>query len=156
MTWLPDRSKLLIDLAGPKQRDIHILDAATGRSTPLLQYPEFRLTMPRLSPDGRTLVFSESREGRSARSTSRHSPASPSSRAGVQAAQAGQPAAALTHWSWFFASHPHPRSPYRSSLDQGPRVTTASPRSLASSAALAARALALSGRIGTIRATGLL
>jgi Tol biopolymer transport system component len=64
VSWLPDRSKLLIDFAGPKSRDIHILDVATGRSTPLLKHPEFRLTMPRLSPDGRTLVFSESREGR--------------------------------------------------------------------------------------------
>jgi eukaryotic-like serine/threonine-protein kinase len=64
VSWLPDRSKLLIDFAGPKSRDIHILDVATGRSTPLLQHPEFRLTMPRLSPDARTLMFSESREGR--------------------------------------------------------------------------------------------
>ena len=40
------------------------MDVATGRSTPLLQHPEFRLTMPHLSPDGRALVFSQSSEGR--------------------------------------------------------------------------------------------
>jgi hypothetical protein len=32
VAWLPDRSKLLIDVAGPKQRDIRILDLATGDS----------------------------------------------------------------------------------------------------------------------------
>ena len=40
--WLPDRSKILVDDAGPKQRDIHILDVATGQSKPLLQHPDFR------------------------------------------------------------------------------------------------------------------
>jgi eukaryotic-like serine/threonine-protein kinase len=61
--WLPDRSRILVDNAGPKQRDIHIVDVATGRSTLLLQHPEFRLTMPRLSPDERGLSFSQAKEG---------------------------------------------------------------------------------------------
>ena len=65
--WLPDRSKLLIDNAGPKQRDIHILDVATGQAKPLLQHPEFRLTMPRVSPDGRVMTFAEVRPGRARR-----------------------------------------------------------------------------------------
>jgi eukaryotic-like serine/threonine-protein kinase len=65
--WLADRSKLLVDFAGPKQRDIHIVDVATGQSTPLLQHPEFQLTMPRVSPDGRVLTFSEVRPGRTRR-----------------------------------------------------------------------------------------
>jgi len=65
--WLPDRSKLLIDGAGPKQRDIHILDLATGQSKPLLQHPDFRLNFAQLSPDGHTLVFSQNRDGRARR-----------------------------------------------------------------------------------------
>jgi Tol biopolymer transport system component len=65
--WLPDRSKLLIDNAGPKQREIHIVDVATGQATPLLQHPEFQLTMPRVSPDGRVLTFAEVRPGRARR-----------------------------------------------------------------------------------------
>jgi dipeptidyl aminopeptidase/acylaminoacyl peptidase len=65
--WLPDRSKLLVDTAGPKQREIHIVDVATGQARPLLQHPESRLTMPRLSPDGRVLVFNQVREGRARR-----------------------------------------------------------------------------------------
>jgi eukaryotic-like serine/threonine-protein kinase len=65
--WLPDRSKILVDSAGPKQRDIHLVDVATGRATPLLQHPELRLTMPRLSPDGRVLSFSQLRGGRARR-----------------------------------------------------------------------------------------
>jgi Tol biopolymer transport system component len=65
--WLPDRSKLLIDNAGPKQQDIHIVDVATGQAKVLLQHPEFELTMPRLSPDGRVLAFSEMRPGRARR-----------------------------------------------------------------------------------------
>jgi Tol biopolymer transport system component len=65
--WLPDRSKILVDDAGPKQRDIHIVDVATGQARPLLQHPEFRLTMPRLSPDGRALVFNQVMEGRARR-----------------------------------------------------------------------------------------
>jgi eukaryotic-like serine/threonine-protein kinase len=65
--WLPDRSKLLIDNAGPKHRDIHIVDVATGQAKPLLQHAEFSLTMPRVSPDGRVLTFSEMRPGRARR-----------------------------------------------------------------------------------------
>jgi Tol biopolymer transport system component len=65
--WLADRSKILVDGAGPKQRDIHIVDVASGRFTPLLQHPDLRLTMPRLSPDGRVLAFSQNREGRARR-----------------------------------------------------------------------------------------
>jgi Tol biopolymer transport system component len=65
--WLPDRSKLLVDNAGPKQREIHIVDVATGRARPLLQHPEFQLTMPRVSPDGRALAFTEVRPGRARR-----------------------------------------------------------------------------------------
>ena len=65
--WLRDRSKILIEQAGPKQRDIHIVDVATGQSTPLLQHPEFQVQTPRLSPDGRVLAFSEVRPNRARR-----------------------------------------------------------------------------------------
>jgi len=65
--WLSDRTKLLIDNAGPKQRDIHILDVATGQTKPLLQGAEFQLTMPRVSPDGRALSFTQVRPGRARR-----------------------------------------------------------------------------------------
>ncbi len=65
--WLPDRSKILVDGAGPKQRDIHIVDVATGQAKPLLQHPELRLTMPRLSPDGRVVSFNQAGEGRARR-----------------------------------------------------------------------------------------
>jgi Tol biopolymer transport system component len=65
--WLPDRTKLLVDSAGPRQQEIHIVDMATGEARPLLQHPEFRLTMPRVSPDGRLLVFTELRPGRARR-----------------------------------------------------------------------------------------
>jgi eukaryotic-like serine/threonine-protein kinase len=65
--WLTDGSKLLIDNAGPKQRDIYIVDVATGQAKPLLQHPEFQLTMPRVSPDGRVLTFTEVRPGRARR-----------------------------------------------------------------------------------------
>ena len=53
VAWSQDGSKLLIDNAGPKNREIHLLDVATGQTKPLLQHPDFQLTMPRLSPDGR-------------------------------------------------------------------------------------------------------
>jgi Tol biopolymer transport system component len=65
--WLTDGSKLLIDNAGPNQRDIYIVDVATGQAKPLLQHPEFQLTMPRVSPDGRVLTFTEVRPGRARR-----------------------------------------------------------------------------------------
>jgi hypothetical protein len=65
--WLPDRTKLLVDAAGPQRREIHILDVATGQSKALLQHPEGPLNMPRRSPDGRYLCFSMLRPGRARR-----------------------------------------------------------------------------------------
>jgi serine/threonine protein kinase len=65
--WLPDRTKILIDNAGPKQHEIHLLDVSTGRITPLLQHADEQLTMPRLSPDGRALSFTEVLPGRARR-----------------------------------------------------------------------------------------
>ncbi len=65
--WLPDRTKLLIDNAGPQQRDIEILDVTTGKTTTLVHHGEFQLTMPRLSPDGRVIAFSQVRPGRARR-----------------------------------------------------------------------------------------
>jgi serine/threonine protein kinase len=66
--WLRDGAKLLIDNAGPQHRDIHLLDAATGQTKPLvLHSSEYQLTMPRLSPDGRSLCFTELRPGRARR-----------------------------------------------------------------------------------------
>jgi serine/threonine protein kinase/Tol biopolymer transport system component len=65
--WLTDRTRLLIDGAGENQREIHILDVNTGRTTPLLRHGEFQLTMPRLSPDGRVLAFTQVRRGRERR-----------------------------------------------------------------------------------------
>ncbi len=65
--WVEERKKLLIDNAGPNQREIQILDVATGQTTTLLRHPENQLTMPRLSPDGRLLSFTEVRPGRARR-----------------------------------------------------------------------------------------
>ena len=65
--WLPDRTKLLIDNAGPNQHEIQILDVTTGQTTPLVRHAEYQLTMPRLSPDGRTLAFTMVRPGRERR-----------------------------------------------------------------------------------------
>ncbi len=65
--WSADRTKLLIDNAGPNQREIQIVDVATGRITPMLRHAEFQLTMPRVSPDGRMLVFTQVRPGRERR-----------------------------------------------------------------------------------------
>ena len=65
--WSPDRTKLLYDNAGPQRREIHILDVATGHTQALLQHPEYQLTMPRISPDGRLLSFSMVRPGRARR-----------------------------------------------------------------------------------------
>jgi Tol biopolymer transport system component len=65
--WSPDRAKLLFDNAGPQRREIHILDVATGQTKALLQHPEYPLTMPRISPDGRLLCFSALRPGRARR-----------------------------------------------------------------------------------------
>jgi eukaryotic-like serine/threonine-protein kinase len=55
--WLPDRTKLLFDSGGPQRREIYLLDVATGQSKPLLQHADRPLSMPRLSPDGRSLLF---------------------------------------------------------------------------------------------------
>jgi eukaryotic-like serine/threonine-protein kinase len=65
--WLAERSKLLVDGAGPKQRDIHIVDVATGQTKPLLQSSDRALTMPRLSPDGKVLAFTQAGQGRATR-----------------------------------------------------------------------------------------
>ena len=65
--WLADRTKLLIDNAGPNQREIQILDVATGETKPLLRHAEFQLTMPRVSPDGRMISFTLVRPGRTRR-----------------------------------------------------------------------------------------
>jgi Tol biopolymer transport system component len=65
--WSRDQSKLLIDNAGPKNREIQILDVATGQVKPLLQHPDFALTMPRISPDGRLICFTALRPGRARR-----------------------------------------------------------------------------------------
>jgi eukaryotic-like serine/threonine-protein kinase len=65
--WSADRAKLLVDNAGPQRRDIHLLDVASGQSKPLLLHGEFQLNMPRLSPDGRLVAFSELRGGRARR-----------------------------------------------------------------------------------------
>ena len=71
--WLADRTKLLIDNAGPNQREIQILDVATGETKPLLRHAEFQLTMPRVSPDGRTISFTLVRPGGPGASTLRRS-----------------------------------------------------------------------------------
>ncbi len=65
--WFANGTKLLIDNAGPKQREIHVLDVASGQSTLLLKHADFQLTMPRLSPDGRLLAFTAVRPGRARR-----------------------------------------------------------------------------------------
>jgi Tol biopolymer transport system component len=61
--WFSDKTKILIDNAGAQQREIHLLDVATGQSKPIRQHAEFPVTMPRLSPDGRFLTFSSLRAG---------------------------------------------------------------------------------------------
>ncbi|MBI2687564.1 MAG: serine/threonine-protein kinase [Acidobacteria bacterium] len=65
--WSLDGARLLFDNAGPQRREIHILDVKTGQSKALLRHPEFGLTMPRLSPDGRLLSFTALRPGRARR-----------------------------------------------------------------------------------------
>jgi eukaryotic-like serine/threonine-protein kinase len=62
--WLPDRTKLLFDNGGPQRREIYLLDVATGQQKPLLQHADRPLSMPRLSPDGRSLLFTLQRPGR--------------------------------------------------------------------------------------------
>jgi Tol biopolymer transport system component len=56
--WSPDRTKIFFDSGGPKHNAIYVLDVATGVSKPLLQHSERAIGMPRLSPDGRSLLFS--------------------------------------------------------------------------------------------------
>jgi eukaryotic-like serine/threonine-protein kinase len=65
--WSPDRSRIYFDSAGPDQREIHVLDVATGQRHPFLQHREASLTMPRLSPDGRYVAFTMVRPGRARR-----------------------------------------------------------------------------------------
>lgn len=65
--WSLDGTKLLFDNAGPKRRDIHILDVATGVSKALLQHTQYPVTMPRISPDGKLLCFSGLQPGRARR-----------------------------------------------------------------------------------------
>ncbi len=65
--WSPDRTKLFFDYGGPDRREIHVLDVASGRSTLLLKDSERGLTMPRLSPDGRSLIFTMLLGGRARR-----------------------------------------------------------------------------------------
>jgi serine/threonine protein kinase/Tol biopolymer transport system component len=65
--WSPDRTKLFFDYAGPNRREIHALDVASGRSTLLFKDPERGLTMPRLSPDGRSMIFTMLLAGRARR-----------------------------------------------------------------------------------------
>ena len=65
--WSADRTKILLDNAGPEHREIQVLDVASGQTKPLLKHSEFALNMPRLSPDGRLLTFSALRPGRARR-----------------------------------------------------------------------------------------
>jgi eukaryotic-like serine/threonine-protein kinase len=65
--WSPDRTKLYFDAAGPGEREIHVLDVASGESRPLLQVSDGAVTFPRLSPDGRFLTFTNVRPGRTRR-----------------------------------------------------------------------------------------
>jgi Tol biopolymer transport system component len=61
--WSPDGSKLLVDSRN-KGVEIDLLDVATGVAKPIVKSAEYGLRMPRLSPDGRLLAFSEMRPGR--------------------------------------------------------------------------------------------
>src|SRR5262249_32759763 len=65
--WSADRTKLFFDYAGPDEREIRVLDVASGESRPLLQHPESVLTTPHLSPDGRHVAFTMVRPGRARR-----------------------------------------------------------------------------------------
>ena len=65
--WSADRTRILLDNAGPEHKEIQVLDVASGQSKPLLKHSEFALNMPRLSPDGRLLTFTALRPGRARR-----------------------------------------------------------------------------------------
>jgi Tol biopolymer transport system component len=67
--WSPDRTSLYFDGAGPEQREIHVLDVATGKSRLFLRSEEkdTTLTLPRLSRDGRFMTFTMVRPGRARR-----------------------------------------------------------------------------------------
>jgi Tol biopolymer transport system component/predicted Ser/Thr protein kinase len=65
--WSADRTKVFFDYAGANRREIHVLDVASGRTTLLLKDPAHVLTMPRLSPDGRSLIFTMLLDGRARR-----------------------------------------------------------------------------------------
>jgi serine/threonine protein kinase/Tol biopolymer transport system component len=65
--WFPDRTKLLFDSGGPQRREIYLLDVATGEQKPLLQHADRPLSTPRLSPDGRSLLFTLQRPARARR-----------------------------------------------------------------------------------------
>ncbi len=55
--WFPDRTKLLFDSGGAQRREVYLLDVATGQQKLLLQHADRPLSTPRLSPDGRSLLF---------------------------------------------------------------------------------------------------
>jgi Tol biopolymer transport system component len=55
--WYAKATKLLFDRGGEQQREIGVLDVATGQTKPLLRHSRYRLFTPRISPDGRTLCF---------------------------------------------------------------------------------------------------
>jgi len=65
--WSRDRTMLLLDNAGPRSREIHILDVASGKANLLLQHSQYTLYMPRLSPDGKFLCFTAMLPGRARR-----------------------------------------------------------------------------------------
>jgi eukaryotic-like serine/threonine-protein kinase len=65
--WFPDRTKLLFDSGGPQRREIYLLYVATGEQKPLLQHADRPLSTPRLSPDGRSLLFTLQRPARARR-----------------------------------------------------------------------------------------
>ena len=65
--WFEHGTKLLYDRAGPKQRDLAVLDIGTGQSKIIVQDPQRQLYSPHLSPDGRLLCFTAVLDGRARR-----------------------------------------------------------------------------------------
>jgi hypothetical protein len=65
--WLRGGQALLLDNGGRGVKALQLLDIATGKATPILEHPKFSLAMPRLSPDGRHVTFSQSLVGRNRR-----------------------------------------------------------------------------------------